>query len=115
RMSRAFNWWLRHMLPISILDTQAGLKGLTRDAWAKLAPLMASDGFFFDVELLAWAGEQKLNVVQTPVNFRYIDPTTVRMVRHGWTMILQTLQLRRRLKAAASDQRAAIPLAGVER
>jgi dolichyl-phosphate beta-glucosyltransferase len=114
RMSRAFNWWLRHMLPISILDTQAGLKGLTRQAWANLAPHMTSDGFFFDVELLAWAGALKMNLVQTPVSFRYIYPTTVKMVRHGWPMILQTLRLRRRLKAAGSDSRPAIPLAGVE-
>jgi len=114
RISRAFNWWLRHMLPIDILDTQAGLKGLSLRAWSKLAPQMSSDGFFFDVELLAWAGALKMNIVQTPVNFRYIDPTTVKMVRHGWPMILQTLRLRRRLKKAASSQTAAIGVAGVE-
>lgn len=114
RMSRAFNWWLRHMLPIDILDTQAGLKGLSLKAWSKLAPQMSSDGFFFDVELLAWAGAMKMNVVQTPVSFRYIDPTTVKMVRHGWPMILQTLRLRRRLKKAASNETAAIGAAGVE-
>ena len=75
---------------------------------------MISDGFFFDVELLAWAGALKLNVVETPVNFRYIDPTTVKMVRHGWPMVLQTLRLRGRLKAAASEQRAAIALPGAQ-
>jgi len=114
RMSRAFNWWLRHMLPIEILDTQAGLKGLSLSAWTKLAPLISSDGFFFDVELLAWAGAMKMNIVQTPVSFRYIDPTTVKMVRHGWPMILQTLRLRRRLKKAASGEMAAIGMAGAE-
>jgi len=114
RMSRAFNWWLRHMLPIEILDTQAGLKGLSLKAWSKLAPQISTDGFFFDVELLAWAGAMRMNVVQTPVSFRYIDPTTVKMVRHGWPMILQTLRLRRRLKKAASNETAAIGVAGAE-
>ena len=114
RMSRAFNWWLRHMLPIEILDTQAGLKGLSMQAWAKLSPLIRSDGFFFDVELLAWAGALKMNIVQTPVCFRYMDPTTVRMVRHGWPMILQTLRLRSRLKNAASNEAVAIGMPGVE-
>jgi glycosyltransferase involved in cell wall biosynthesis len=114
RMSRAFNWWLRHMLPIEILDTQAGLKGLSLEAWARLSPHITSDGFFIDVELLAWAGAMKMKIAQTPVSFRYIDPTTVRMVRHGWPMILQTLQLRRRLKAAAGNERAMIGVAGVE-
>jgi dolichyl-phosphate beta-glucosyltransferase len=114
RMSRAFNWWLRHMLPIEILDTQAGLKGLSLEAWGRLAPHMMGDGFFFDVELLAWAGAMKMNIVQTPVSFRYIDPTTVKMVRHGWPMILETLRLRRRLKAAACSERAMIGVAGAE-
>ncbi len=114
RMSRVFNWWLRHMLPIDILDTQAGLKGLSLKAWSKLAPQISSDGFFFDVELLAWAGAMKMKVVQTPVHFRYIDPTTVKMVRHGWPMILQTLRLRSRLKKAASSETTAIGMAGVE-
>src|SRR5256885_641881 len=93
RLSPRLYWWVRHMLPIDILDTQAGLKGLSLRAWSKLAPQISSDGFFFDVELLAWAGAMKMNVVQTPVSFRYIDPTTVKMVRHGWPMILQTLRL----------------------
>src|SRR5262249_20703606 len=61
-MSRAFNWWLRAMLPIRILDTQAGLKGLTAAAWQRLAPSIKSDGFFFDVELLARAGAAGMTV-----------------------------------------------------
>jgi len=102
------------MLPIEILDTRAGLKGLSLEAWAKLAPNIRSDGFFFDVELLAWAGAMKMNIVQTPVSFRYIDPTTVKMVRHGWPMILETLRLRTRLKAAACSERAMVGVAGAE-
>lgn len=98
RMSRMFNWWLRKMLPITILDTQAGLKGLTEEAWKQLSPLMVTDGFFFDVELLARAGQLGMKVAETPVNFTYVDPTTVRMVQHGWKMIGDTLKLRRQLK-----------------
>ena len=55
-MSRSFNWWLRRMLPIEILDTQAGLKGVTARAWQTIGPQITSEGFFFDVELLARAG-----------------------------------------------------------
>jgi dolichyl-phosphate beta-glucosyltransferase len=97
-MSRAFNWWLRRMLPITILDTQAGLKGITGPAWELLAGEMTSDGFFFDVELLARAGFHGLRLAETPVTFRYFDPTTVRMVRHGTRMIRETLRLRGELR-----------------
>jgi dolichyl-phosphate beta-glucosyltransferase len=97
-MSRSFNWWLRRMLPITILDTQAGLKGLTAAAWERLAPQMMTDGFFFDVELLARAGDAELRIDEAPVFFHYVDPTTVRMVNHGWRMIKDTLKLRRNMR-----------------
>jgi dolichyl-phosphate beta-glucosyltransferase len=97
-MSQSFNWWLRQMLPIRILDTQAGLKGISARAWEILRPKVTSDGFFFDVELLAWAGAARMRIDQTPVSVKYIDPTTVRMLRDGWSMIRATLKLRRKMR-----------------
>jgi dolichyl-phosphate beta-glucosyltransferase len=97
-MSRGFNWWLRQMLPISILDTQAGLKGITASAWDVLSPHMTTNGFFFDVELLARAGAAEMKIEEIPVLVRYVDPTTVRMVSHGWSMIKETIKLRRSMK-----------------
>jgi dolichyl-phosphate beta-glucosyltransferase len=96
-MSRGFNWWLRQMLPITILDTQAGLKGITAQAWNVLGPQITTDGFFFDVELLARAGVARMRIAETPIFFKYSDPTTVRMVTHGWSMIKDTIRLRRKL------------------
>lgn len=97
-MSRAFNFWLRKMLPIRIGDTQAGFKGMTAAAWSRMAPRLEVDGFFFDTEMLAHAGAMKLDIRETPAHFKYLDPTTVKMVRHGWSMIWDTLKLRRRLR-----------------
>jgi dolichyl-phosphate beta-glucosyltransferase len=97
-MSRAFNRWLRMMLPIRILDTQAGFKGMTAAAWHRIAPRLKVDGFFFDTELLSHAGALQLDVRETPAHFRYLDPTTVKMVRHGWSMLWDTIRLRRRLR-----------------
>jgi glycosyltransferase involved in cell wall biosynthesis len=97
-MSRSFNWWLRQMLPIEILDTQAGLKGITARAWEIIGPQMKTDGFFFDVELLSLAAAAKLKVEESPVFVTYVDPTTTRMITSGWSMIKDTIRLRRRLK-----------------
>ncbi len=97
-MSRSFNWWLRQMLPITIGDTQAGLKGITAKAWDIIGPEMTTDGFFFDVELLARAGAAGMRIDESPVFFKYYDPTTVRMVGHGWSMIKDTMRLRRKMK-----------------
>ena len=96
-MSRSFNWWLRQMLPIEILDTQAGLKGLTARAWEIIGPQMVTDGFFFDVELLSVAAAAKLKIQESPVFVTYVDPTTTRMITSGWSMIKDTVRLRRRL------------------
>jgi len=104
-MSRSFNWWLRQMLPITILDTQAGLKGVTASAWKTLGPQMTMDGFFFDVEFLARAGAAHLRIEETPVMVTYIDPTTVEMVRDGWAMMKDTLRLRRSLRKSAKRAR----------
>lgn len=108
-MSRTFNWWLRQVLPIRILDTQAGLKGLTADAWAKIGPRMTTDGFFFDVELLARAAHAGLRIEEVPVMVTYVDPTTVRMVTHGWAMIKDSLRLRRAMRKEARRSSAATP------
>ncbi|MDP9173967.1 MAG: glycosyltransferase [Planctomycetota bacterium] len=112
-MSRGFNWWLRQMLPISILDTQAGLKGLTDNAWQTIGPHMTTDGFFFDVELLARAGAMDLRIAEIPVMVTYIDPTTVRMVTHGWAMMKDTIRLRKDLRLKKIVKRATPEPAGI--
>jgi dolichyl-phosphate beta-glucosyltransferase len=99
-MSRTFNWWLRQTLPIKILDTQAGLKGITGAAWAALSEQVRSDGFFFDVELLALASASGMTIAESPIRFRYVDPSTVKLVSHGWSMILDSLRLRRAMRRA---------------
>jgi dolichyl-phosphate beta-glucosyltransferase len=102
-ISRALNWWLQRMLPITIHDTQAGLKGMTAAAWERIGPHMTTDGFFFDVELLARAGAAGLKLAEAPVRFTYVDPSTVRLVSHGWSMFKDTRRLRRRLRREARE------------
>lgn len=114
-MSRSFNWWLRQVLPIKILDTQAGLKGVTAAAWQIVGPKMNCDGFFVDVELLARAQVEGLVLRETPIVFRYADPTTVRMVKHGGQMFLDTLRLRRKLHQEMKERRKVESAAGDRR
>ena len=104
-MSRSFNWFLRQALPIKILDTQAGLKGVTSRAWQVIGPKMTCDGFFFDVELLSRAQIEGLVLRETPIVFRYADPTTVRMVKDGGQMFFDTLRLRRKLHQEMKERR----------
>ena len=97
-LSRLYNAWVRTVLPIAVRDTQAGLKAVTATAWRRLGPTLAVDGFAFDVALLARASQAGLRVVEASVSFRYVDPTTVVMVRHGWHMVFAVLRLRRAMR-----------------
>lgn len=109
RMSRAFNAFLRWMLPITILDTQAGLKGFSAQAWNTIGSHILTDGFFFDVELLAYAGAANLTIKETPIYFEYVDPSTVQLVKHGWSMILDTIRLRWRIRGESRKTRRVNP------
>ena len=106
-MSQTYNAWVRAMLPIRVRDSQAGLKALTQVAWRRLAPTLTVDGFAFDVELLGRAGQAGLRIVETAVSFRYVDPTTVGMLRHGWQMLFAVTRLRRALRQAGTLARPA--------
>ncbi len=44
-----------------------------------------------------------MRIDEAPVYFSYVDPTTVRMVNHGWKMIKDTLKLRRNMKKTGSS------------
>lgn len=86
-MSRAYNALVRGLLVPSVLDTQAGLKGFTREAAETIFPRLTIERFGFDVECLYIARRQRYRLVQVPVTFRYDDePSTVRVLRDSARM-----------------------------
>ena len=86
-MSRAYNALVRGLLVRSVLDTQAGLKGFTREAAEQIFPRLTIHRFGFDVESLYIAQRHGYRLVQVPVTFRYDDePSTVRVLRDGARM-----------------------------
>lgn len=94
-MSRTFNWVVRHTLLPGLLDTQAGLKGLTAQAAEAVCSRLTIPGFGFDVELLHVARRLGLTITQTPVRFRYdSEPTTLRFVHDGAMMLGDLARIR---------------------
>ena len=94
-LSRIFNALVRHTVLPGILDSQAGLKGLTAAATERIVPKLTIAGFAFDVELLYVAHLHGLRVRQVPVTFRYdSEPTTVRFVADGWRMVRDLARIR---------------------
>jgi hypothetical protein len=93
-MSRAYNAVIRRLLIASVLDSQAGLKGFTRDAAALIFQRLTIPRFGFDVECLYIATRHSLRLAQVPVTFRYDDePSTVSIARDGARMLMDIAQI----------------------
>jgi len=94
-MSRVFNRVVRLLLLPGILDTQAGLKGLTARAAELIVPRLTIAGFGFDVELLYIAKKHGLTVAQAAVQYRYDDePSTVRFAADAVEMLEDLVKIR---------------------
>lgn len=93
--SRLFNWLVRKVLDLSILDSQAGLKGFSRKAKEIVFNRQTLEGFTFDVELIYIAKKFGLAVREVPVVFRYFsEPTTVSFMRQSLASLKDLLHIR---------------------
>ena len=93
--SRIFNLAVRTALIPDVLDSQAGLKGMTDVVARDVIPRLTIPGFAFDVELLYAAHRRGYHIAQTPVFFRYdSEPTTTRFVRDSVRMLRDLAHIR---------------------
>jgi dolichyl-phosphate beta-glucosyltransferase len=87
-MSRVYNALVRRLLIRSVLDSQAGLKGFTREAAEVIFSRLTIPRFGFDVECLYIAQRHGQRLSQVPVTFRYDnEPSTVRFMRDSARML----------------------------
>lgn len=93
-LSRTYNAFVRHLLVDTVLDTQAGLKGFTREAAELIFPRLTIPRFGFDVECLYIAQRHGQRLAQVPVTFRYDDePSTVGFLRDGARMLTDVARI----------------------
>lgn len=93
--SVAFSTLVRCLLPITQRDTQAGLKGMSAEAARLILPLLRSNGFEFDCELLTACIRYRLNVAEVPVCVRYDDAVSTTGVRSMGRMVRDLWRIRR--------------------
>ncbi|HEY2805474.1 MAG TPA: glycosyltransferase [Gemmatimonadales bacterium] len=94
-MSRIFNAAVRTTLIPDVLDSQAGLKGMTDAVARDVIPRLTISGFAFDVELLYCAHRRGYDIAQTPVLFRYdSEPSTMSFVRDAGSMLRDIARIR---------------------
>lgn len=92
---RFFNWLVRLILLPGISDSQAGLKGFTAAAAARIFAATLPRGFSFDLALLLRARRLGLTIREVGVNYRYdSEPTTVRFVLDTLVVLRDLVVLR---------------------
>jgi dolichyl-phosphate beta-glucosyltransferase len=97
---RTFNRLLRGLGLTDTLDTQCGLKGFRADAARRIGTELRTNGFAFDVEILARAQRAGLRVAAMPVTWSHVDASRVRPLRDGIAMTADAVRIRLRLPGA---------------
>lgn len=76
-ISRLYNLLVRALFHPRFSDAQCGFKGITREAAARLLPLVEDNGWFMDTELLVTAEKLGYRILDFPV--RWIDDPDTRV------------------------------------
>ena len=97
-LGRVFNRYVQWMAMAGHADTQCGCKIVSQDTIQALLPVLKTDGWAFDVELLAQAHICGFLVSEVPVAWFYDSDSRVRPIRDGLQMGLEVIRIRRRLR-----------------
>jgi dolichyl-phosphate beta-glucosyltransferase len=95
-VGRIFNGTVKLLLLDGIQDTQCGFKMFTAQAVQTIFPLVATDGWAFDIEALYIARQRGLRIVEVPIEWHYRDRSQIRMTRDGIAMFRELLRIRTR-------------------
>jgi glycosyltransferase involved in cell wall biosynthesis len=90
---RGYNQLLRMLNLTDMRDTQCGLKGFSAGAAHAVFADMATEGFAFDIEVLARARRLGLRVVELPVHWTHMDESRVRPFRDAPMMLVDTMRI----------------------
>ena len=93
-----FNLVVRWLRPAGVDDTQCGFKMFTAPAVASIFPLVTVEGWTFDIEVLTIAREQRLRLVEVPIEWHYQQQSQVSMLRDGVGMLHDLLRIAARLR-----------------
>lgn len=92
-MGRIFNQLVR-ATGVNLADTQCGFKCYSGPRAHDLFTLQRLDGFGFDVELLFLARQQKLKVIEVPIDWYYKSDSRVRPVQDTLNMVQELMIIR---------------------
>jgi len=109
-LGRAFSLHTRLVLGLDLHDTQCGFKVFRGDIARALFAVLRSDGFAFDLELLAEARERRLRVQERGVEWSERPGSTVHPLHDGVRMLCAAWEIRARLRARRHIGHGYLPL-----
>jgi glycosyltransferase involved in cell wall biosynthesis len=95
-MGRLFNLAVQTLVLPGIDDSQCGFKMFTARAVESIFPLVTVDGWAFDVEVLAIARQQRLRILEVPIEWHYRNESQLSMLRDGIGMLSEILGIKAR-------------------
>jgi dolichyl-phosphate beta-glucosyltransferase len=101
-----FNFLVRRLGVVGVVDTQCGFKLFRGEVAAALFPRLGTDGFGFDVELLLLAQRRGHRIAEVPVSWADQPGSKVGVLRDGPRMLREVLAARRRLARLPGGGRA---------
>ncbi len=105
-VGRVFNSLVRWLTLPQLQDTQCGFKCFTAAAAQTLFPLQITEGWTFDVEILAIAFKRGYRVVEVPIRWQYFPNSKIHVFRDSLHMAMDLIAIRRRLHKGEYDQKA---------
>jgi glycosyltransferase involved in cell wall biosynthesis len=97
-LSRGYNFIIRKIFTTKIKDMQCGFKGIRKEVFDKLEPLIIDNEFFFDTELLLIGEKKRYKIKEIPVLWVESDSTTVNIKKTVTSYLKNSFGLRKRLK-----------------
>lgn len=88
-----FGFLVRRFLHLKFSDTQAGLKGIRREATEKILHKLKINGFAFDLELLVEAQKAGLQVREIPVALENTGQSNIKIARDSLQMFIDILKI----------------------
>lgn len=93
-LGRTFNFFVNALIVPDIADTQCGFKMFTAAAGDRLFPLLTSERFSFDVELLFLARKKGFKIAEVPVNWHNVPGSKVNLAVDSISMLLGIFRFR---------------------
>lgn len=88
-----FSFVVRKLLHLEFTDTQAGLKGIHKEAADKLLPKLSIDRFAFDLELLVAAKRANFKIKEIPVALENIGKSNISVARDSFQMLKDIVKI----------------------